>query len=72
MHRTEVEKFLGTELHWDDIQLKRTCRVRTITDGDVAREAEYESLIDWMIDYQLKMKSVFKPLVENLPDELWD
>ena len=71
-HRTEVENVLGTELHWDDIQLKRACRVRAITDGDVAREAEHESLIDWMIDHQLKMKSVFKPLVENLPDELWD
>ena len=70
-HRAEVENIVGEELHWDDIQLKRACRVRAITVGDVAKEGEHESLIDWMIDHQLKMKSVFKPLVENLPDDLW-
>jgi hypothetical protein len=70
-HRDEVEKAVGETLQWDDVPLKRACRIRAITNGDVSDEAGHQALIDWMMDHQLKIKAVIKPLVEQLSDDYW-
>lgn len=70
-HKSEVEKVVGEQLHWDDIPLKRACRIRAITDGDVLDTSSHDRLITWLAEYQFKMKQIFKPLVEALPDSLW-
>ncbi len=56
---------------WDDIPIKRACRIRAITNGDVSDEAGHQALIDWMMAHQLKIKAVIKPLVEQLSDDYW-
>ncbi len=70
-HRDEVEKAVGETLQWDDVPLKRACRIRAITNGDVSDEDGHKALIDWMMDHQLKIKAVIKPLVEQLSDDYW-
>jgi hypothetical protein len=70
-HRDEVEKAVGETLQWDDVPLKRACRIRAITNGDVSDEDGHQALIDWMMDHQLKIKAVIKPLVEQLSDDYW-
>jgi len=70
-HKAEVERVVGEQLQWDDIPLKRACRIRAITDGDVLDMSSHDRLIAWLADHQLKMKQVIKPLVEALPDSLW-
>jgi len=72
LHRDEVELAVGEPLLWEDIPLKRACRIRAVTTGDVSRMDTHGALIKWMISHQLKMKSALKPLIEQLPDELWD
>lgn len=71
-HRGEVENAVGEPLQWEDIPLKRACRIRAVTSGDVSDLDSHAALIEWMINHQLKMKSAIKPLVEKLPDALWD
>jgi hypothetical protein len=70
-HKAEVERAVGEQLQWDDIPLKRACRIRAITDGDVLDTKSHDKLITWLADHQFKMKQVIKPLVEALPDSLW-
>lgn len=70
-HKEEVEKAVGEVLHWDDIPMKRACRIRAITEGDVGEASDHVRLIEWMLDHQIKMKSVLKPLIEGLPNALW-
>jgi hypothetical protein len=70
-NRDEVEHYVGESLQWDDVPLKRACRIRAITNGDVSDESGHQLLIGWMMDHQLKMKAVIKPLVEQLSDEYW-
>lgn len=70
-NRDEVESYVGESLQWDDVPLKRACRIRAITNGDVSDESGHQRLIEWMMDHQLKMKAVIKPLVEQLSDEYW-
>lgn len=70
-HKSEVEAAITTPLAWDDIALKRACRIRAVTDGDVMKSSDHQRLIDWMAEHQQKMKHAFKPLVDALPDSLW-
>jgi len=70
-HRGAVESAVGEPLQWDDIPLKRACRIRAITDGDVLKVESHDRLIAWLSGHQLKMKQAIKPLVEALPDSLW-
>ena len=70
-HKDEIEKAVGEPLQWDDIPLKRACRIRAVTQGDVTRPADHEQLITWMMKHQAAMKTSVKPLVEALPDSLW-
>lgn len=72
LHRDEVELAVGGPLLWEDIPLKRACRIRAVTTGDVSKMDTHGALIKWMISHQLKMKAALKPLIEQLPDELWD
>lgn len=67
----EIESAVGTALHWDNNPLKRSCRIRAITSGNVSELAEHERLIGWMMDRQVKMKSAIKPWVDALPDAMW-
>jgi hypothetical protein len=66
-----VERAVSEQLHWDDIPLKRACRIRAITDGDVLDISSHDLLITWLANHQVKMKQVIKPLVEALPASLW-
>jgi hypothetical protein len=70
-HRDEVEKAVGETLQWDDVPLKRACRIRAITNGDIFDEDGHQALIDWMMDHQLKIKAAIKPLIEQLSDDYW-
>ena len=70
-HKDTVERAVGEQLQWDDIPLKRACRIRAITEGDVLKTETHDRLIAWLADHQLKMKQAIKPLVEALPDSLW-
>lgn len=70
-HRDEVEKAVGETLQWDDVPLKRACRIRAITTGDIFDEDGHQALIDWMMDHQIKIKAAIKPLIEQLSDDYW-
>jgi hypothetical protein len=70
-HRDEVEKAVGETLQWDDVPLKRACRIRAITNGDIFDEDGHQALIEWMMDHQLKIKAAIKPLIEQLSDDYW-
>lgn len=70
-HKQQVESAVGEALSWDDIPLKRACRIRAITNGDVTEPSDQVRLINWMVEHQQKMKHVVKPLVEALPDSIW-
>jgi hypothetical protein len=70
-HKSEVEAAITTPLAWDEIALKRACRIRAVTEGDVMKSSDHQRLIDWMAEHQQKMKHAFKPLVDALPDSLW-
>jgi hypothetical protein len=70
-HKDAVESAIGEQLQWDDIPLKRACRIRAVTSGDVLETDTHEQLISWLAAHQVKMKQVIKPLVDALPNSLW-
>ena len=70
-HKDAIERAVGEQFQWDDIPLKRACRIRAITEGDVLKTETHERLIAWLTDHQVKMKRAIKPLVDALPDSLW-
>jgi hypothetical protein len=70
-HKEYVESAVGEPLQWDDIPLKRACRIRAITEGDVLKPESHGRLISWMIDHQQKMKQSIVPLIDALPSSLW-
>lgn len=71
-HKSHVEEVVGEPLQWDDIPLKRACRIRAVTEGDVLRPESHDRLISWMIDHQQKMKQSIGPLVDALPGSFWN
>jgi hypothetical protein len=70
-HRADVESAVGEPLQWDDVPLKRACRIRVTTAGEVSNESDHGRLIGWMIDHQIRMKDSIKPLVDALPISMW-
>ncbi len=70
-NKDQIETDVGEQLLWDDIPLKRACRIRAMTSGDVTQSSDHERLITWMMEHQIRMKQSIKPLVEALPESLW-
>ena len=70
-HQQLIEKAIGESLEWDEIPLKRACRIRAITNGDVSKVSDFPRLVSWLMARQLKMKDVIKPFIVQLPDDLW-
>ena len=70
-HQQVIEKAIGESLEWDEIPLKRACRIRAITNGDVSKVSDFPRLVSWLMARQLKMKDVIKPFIDQLPDDFW-
>ena len=60
----EIEAKFGTELAWEKLESKRSCRVATYRDGDIDVDSEVLSEIRaWAIAQLLKLKQVFPTYV---------
>jgi hypothetical protein len=70
-NKAEVEREVGESLIWDDVPLKRACRIRTVTQGDVANKSEHGRIINWLMDHQIAMLRSVKPLVDVLDESMW-
>jgi len=69
--KAQIEQSIGADLSWEELPGRRSCRLRVRREGEVGSVDLQDELVKWMIDNHLKFKEVFRPLVEDLPDEFW-
>lgn len=70
-NKAEVEREVGESLIWDDVPLKRACRIRAMTPGDIANDADHDRIIRWLMDHQTTMLRSVKPHVDALDESMW-
>jgi hypothetical protein len=71
-NKSRVEKEIGAQLQWQELPGKRACRVRLAMPGAIDEPAKHGALIKELVKQHAAFKKVFKPLVEELPQEIWD
>jgi hypothetical protein len=70
--KAKVEKDIGEPLLWQDLPGKRACRIRLVLVGSLDEPQGHPALIKQLVAQHVAFKRVFKPLVEALPQEIWD
>ena len=70
--REKIEREIGAPLLWQDLKGKRACRIRLAMSGSIDEPHLHSSLVKEMVKQHVAFKRVFKPLVEELPQEIWD
>jgi len=70
--KDKVEKEIGEPLQWQDLPGKRACRIRSVRAGSLDEPQGHPALIKQLVAQHVAFKRVFKPLVEALPQEIWD
>ncbi|NDE92484.1 MAG: DUF4268 domain-containing protein [Betaproteobacteria bacterium] len=70
--RENIEREIGALLLWQDLKGKRACRIRFAMSGSIDEPHSHSALIKEMVTQHVAFKRVFKPLVEELPQEIWD
>ena len=68
----EIEKEIGCELFWDEIQGKRACRIRLVHDGHIDDSSNHAEIVQWLMGAHVGLKKAFRPRVDALPSEIWD
>ena len=68
----EIEKEIGCELFWDEIQGKRACRIRLVRDGHIDDSSNHAEIVQWLMGAHVGLKKAFRPRVDALPSEIWD
>jgi hypothetical protein len=49
-HRGDIEAVFGRELHWDEMEGRRACRISDEGVGNVGNDSEHGSYLDWFVD----------------------
>jgi len=70
--KDKVEKEIGEPLQWQDLPGKRACRIRSVRAGSLDEPQSHPALFKQLVAQHVAFKRVFKPLVEALPQEIWD
>lgn len=70
--RAEIEIDIDSALLWEDLPNKRACRIRQVQPGAIDEPQSHLTLIPVLVRQHAAFKKVFKPLVEALPQEIWD
>ena len=70
--KVKVESDVGEPLLWQDLPGKRACRIRLVRAGSLDEPQSHPALIKQLASQHVAFKRIFKPLVEALPQEIWD
>jgi hypothetical protein len=68
--RVEIETSAGSELVWDALENKKSSRIALYKEGvDPKDEKQWPSQHLWLAETLEKLFGIFKPYVQNLPDQ---
>ena len=70
-HRGEIEQMVGSELLWDRLEGRRSCRISLAKPGR-AIDDDITPHLEWLMDSHLKFRAAFFPLIHKLPADLWN
>jgi hypothetical protein len=70
--KLRIEKEIGKDLQWQELPGKRACRIRLAVPGSIDESSKHAVLIKELVGQHAAFKRVFKPLVDELPQEIWD
>jgi hypothetical protein len=69
--RAELERGIGHELEWQELEGRRACRVKLECPGLVRDLDQHPKLIDWLMTNHLTFRRVLRPVVDALDEVVW-
>jgi hypothetical protein len=64
--RLDIENQIGSSLEWERLDEKRASRIAFYRTGEITNtETQLEEIRQWAIDYLLKFKKIFSPLIKE-------
>ena len=66
-NKNKIEEKFGDRLEWEPLPDSRACRIKKVTEiGGWQNEEKWEEIHDKLIEYCMKMKETFDPIISNL------
>lgn len=66
-HKDQIEKDFGESLEWEPLPESRACRIKKITEiGGWQDEERWEEVQDKIIDFSIRIKKAFDPIIKEL------
>lgn len=70
--KDQIEEEIGIPLSWESYEGKLFCRIAAYKPGewDISMSEHYEEIISWLIEYNIRFKNVFAPLIEKFSSRI--
>ena len=66
-NKNKIEEKFGDKLEWEPLPDSRACRIKKVIEiGGWQNEEKWEEVHDKLIEYCIKMKETFDPIISNL------
>lgn len=66
-NKNKIEEKFGDKLEWEPLPDSRACRIKKVIEiGGWQNEEKWEEVHDKLIEYCMKMKETFDPIISNL------
>ena len=62
----KIEEEIGQELHWNPYPEKRDKIISLLRDADLKKKENWDEYINWLVDKNIKFRSVFSKRVKQL------
>ncbi len=70
-HKEDIEKAFGTELEWERLDTKKSCRIKAEKkDVNIYNKDDWPNMMDFMIESMINLEKVFKEPLKKIKESL--